>query len=137
MYYLILIAVCFALSVLSNILINIDINTSYYFIFISLLGLSYSAICPLLISLGLEAVEDVKKEYIISSILLSSGSIGIMIIPYLMGKNIIGNKYLSGIALIICFVLISIRENIKNNLNKKEKWKVDYNTRNDGTYRNR
>lgn len=80
LYILILITIvfCFLISILNTtILIQI--------IFIFFIGLGCSSICPLMIAIGFICNKDKELNYMLSSILLSSGSFGIMIIPFLMG----------------------------------------------------
>lgn len=109
-----IISILLIFSVISNILINLNSNIFYSGFLIFLIGLSYSAICPLLISLGFEKFENSNQSYAISSILLSSGCIGIMIIPYLMGINIEVGIYIPMISLLICFIILNWGYSKKN-----------------------
>lgn len=100
-------------SIISNILINLNFGGIYNAVFISLIGLSYSSICPLLITLGFDKLKVKNQAYTVSSILLSSGSLGIMIIPYLMGVNSKIGIYIPTIALIICALTLNLGLNKK------------------------
>lgn len=94
----------FILSILSNILLAFQFNVYYEIICVFCIGFSYSAICPLLISLGLNQVATSNNAYTVSSILLSTGSIGIMIIPYFMGICADKGKFIPIITFLVCFV---------------------------------
>lgn len=95
------------MSIISNILIMFQFNMIYQVICIFLLGFSYSAICPLFITLGLNKIPDKGDSYTASSILLSSGSIGIMCIPYFIGAGGTIGKYAPLISFVACFILLS------------------------------
>lgn len=71
---------------------------------IFIIGLGCSTICPLMITLGFQYNKNKELNYILSSILLSSGSFGIMIIPFLMG--IFLNTNLSQLIPIVALLLI-------------------------------
>ena len=98
--------VLLVMLIFSNVFVLINYNVIYQVLCIFLLGLSYSAICPLLISLGLN--KNVGDSYTVSSILLGSGSIGIMLIPYIMGVGGPIGKLSPLLSIIICLLLLLI-----------------------------
>lgn len=91
------------MSIISNILVLHKTNILYQITCIFLLGFSYSAICPLFVSLGLE--KKIGDTYTTSSLLLSSGSIGIVFIPFFIGINNCIGRFIPLTAFIICLIL--------------------------------
>lgn len=91
-------------------------------LFILLIGIGYSGLSPLMILYGFEINENKEYEYTLSPLLLSSGSFGIMIIPYLMGVSTryVGTNLVSIIpilSLLLCTLIIYLVRN-KDEKNK-------------------